>query len=388
VDNQIETEPAFDWWVRHVLKKQKRLIKKSVRRHIRQGYKFGIRIPRTVEEALAFDAENGNTLWHDAILKETGNVRIAFNVLEPGEEPPPGYKLIPLRMIFDIKMDFTHKARLVAGGHVTDPPLSITYSSVVSRETVRIIFVVAALNGLQITAADIGNAYLNAFTSEKVYVIMGPEFGQEAIRLAVIVRALYGLKSSGAAWHAYFAQSLTDLGFLSCKSDLDAWRRSATKTTGEYYYEYILVYVDDLLIVSEDPHSILEKLENDHKYRLKDVGTPKQFLGATIGQKHIDGVDYWFISAEDYLEKALAAIEERFGKLDTIFKYKVETPAPTNFHPEIDDSEFLDDDGTTLYQSYIGILRWAIELGRVDLAHFGATMAKFSVAPHPRIRLY
>jgi hypothetical protein len=115
VDNQIADEPAFDWWVRHVLKTQKRLIKKSVRRHISQGYKFGIRIPRTVEEALEFDKENGNTLWYDAIVKETGNVRIAFDVLEPGVEPPPGYKLIPLRMVFDIKMDFTHKARLVAG---------------------------------------------------------------------------------------------------------------------------------------------------------------------------------------------------------------------------------------------------------------------------------
>jgi hypothetical protein len=89
VDNQINDEPAFDWWVRHVLKKQKCLIKKSVCRHRRQGYKFGIWILRTVEEALAFDKENGNTLWYDAIIKETGNVWVAFNVLEPGEEPPP-----------------------------------------------------------------------------------------------------------------------------------------------------------------------------------------------------------------------------------------------------------------------------------------------------------
>jgi hypothetical protein len=58
----------------------------------------------------------------------------------------------------------------------------------------------------------------------------------------------------------------------------------------------------------------------------------------------------------------------------------MDTPAPTNF-PEIDNSLFLDYDGTTLYQSYIGIIRWAIELGRIDLAHFGSTMANFSMAP-------
>jgi Reverse transcriptase (RNA-dependent DNA polymerase) len=113
-------------------------------------------------------------------------------------------------------LDFTRKARLVAGGHVTDPPTSITYSSVVSRESVLIAFVIAALNDLDIMAAYIGNAYLNAFTSEKAYTITGPEFGDEAGRVAIIVRALYGLKSSGTALHAFLAQSLLDLGFHSC----------------------------------------------------------------------------------------------------------------------------------------------------------------------------
>jgi hypothetical protein len=93
--------------------------------------------------------------------------------------------------------------------------------------------------------ADIGNSYLNAYTSEKVYTITGSEFGEEEGRIAIIVRALYGLKSSGAAWHAFFAQSLTDLGFISCKSDPDVWRRRSIKSDNTPYYEYILVYVDD-----------------------------------------------------------------------------------------------------------------------------------------------
>ena len=67
-------------------------------------------------------------------------------------------------MIFDIKMDgkFTCKARLVAGGHKAAPPSSITYSSVVTRETVRLAFIISGLNDLDICACDIGNAYLNA----------------------------------------------------------------------------------------------------------------------------------------------------------------------------------------------------------------------------------
>ena len=74
-------------------------------------------------------------------------------------------------MVFDIKMDgkFTRKARFVAGGHTTDTPASITYSSVVSRDSVRIAFLIAALNDLDVWAADIGNAYLNADCREKIY---------------------------------------------------------------------------------------------------------------------------------------------------------------------------------------------------------------------------
>jgi Reverse transcriptase (RNA-dependent DNA polymerase) len=275
---------------------------------------------------------------------------------DKGATPAPGHKCIPCRVIFDIKMDFTRKARIVAGGHLTNPPTSITYSSVVSQEMVRIAFVLAALNDLDILAADIGNEYLNAFFAEKVYTVTGPKFGDEAGRIAVTVRALYGLKSSGAAWHAYFAQSLHDLGFLSCKSDPDMWRRPAIKADGTKYYEYVLVYVDDLLILSKHPNTILQSLADEHNYRLKDVGSPTPYLGALIGKKQFTDADLWFISAEAYLNKALDTIEEHFGKLDTLFKCKLNTPAPTNFHPEVDDSDFLDDVGTTLYQSYIGIL--------------------------------
>ena len=64
------------------------------------------------------------------------NVKIAFDIKEEGAKPPPGHKRIPLHMVFDVKMDFTRKARLVAGGHVTDATDNMTYSSVVSRESV------------------------------------------------------------------------------------------------------------------------------------------------------------------------------------------------------------------------------------------------------------
>ena len=123
---------------------------------------------------------------------------------------------------------------------------------------------------------DIGNAYLNAPASEKLYTYAGLEFGQEDHgKLLVITRALYGLKSSGAAYRAHFAQNLRDLGFTSCLADADVWRRESTKPNGEIYYEYLLTYVDDCLVLSVNPDLIINRLQTEFKYRMKDVEEPK-----------------------------------------------------------------------------------------------------------------
>ena len=84
-------------------------------------------------------------------------------------------------MIFDVKMgkNFRCKARFVAGGHTTETPTSLTYSSVVSRDSVRIILLIVALNGLQVMACDIQNAYLTVNCLEKIWTYAGPEFGSE-----------------------------------------------------------------------------------------------------------------------------------------------------------------------------------------------------------------
>ena len=93
--------------------------------------KFGAKVPLTVEEALALDKQNKNTLWHDAIEKEMNNSRISVEVLDKDAFVPVGYTEIMCHLVLDIKMDLTRKSRYVAGGHLTDPPSSMTYASVV-----------------------------------------------------------------------------------------------------------------------------------------------------------------------------------------------------------------------------------------------------------------
>ena len=100
--------------------------------------------------------------------------RVAFNILPDGEDPPLGYQFVRCHMVFDVKMeDFRRKARLVAGGHMTDAPL-FTYASVISRESVRIALLLAALNDLEVKAADIMNAYITAPVEEKIWTILVP----------------------------------------------------------------------------------------------------------------------------------------------------------------------------------------------------------------------
>jgi hypothetical protein len=231
-------------------------------RYARRTHKFGIQLPNSVDEALAIDRETNTTYWFDAIQKEMKNVQVAFKFLETNERIPVGYKWIKCHLIFDVKMDFTRKARFVAGGHMTDPPSTLTYSSVVSRDSVRIAFMLAALNDVDLLAADIGIAYLNALTRERVYKTAGPEFVAELQgQPVIIVRALYGLKSSGAAWRAHLAGTLKSLGFTSSLADPDVWYRAASKPDGFEYYEYVLAYVDDILVLShrnyEGPRRLL-----------------------------------------------------------------------------------------------------------------------------------
>ena len=125
-------------------------------------------------DAYLIDKKNGNTHWADAISKEMENAKIVFDILPDVQSAPQGYTRINCHMIFDIKIeDFRRKARLVAGGHMTETPKCQTYSSVVSHETVRIALTIATLNVLEVKAGDIMNAYLTAPITEKVWTVLG-----------------------------------------------------------------------------------------------------------------------------------------------------------------------------------------------------------------------
>jgi Reverse transcriptase (RNA-dependent DNA polymerase) len=148
------------------------------------------------------DQKYGNALWGDATALELDQIDEYLTFIDKGHHttasPPNGFKRIRVHLVFDIKHDGRHKARLVADGHLTDIPIDSVYSGVVSLRGFRLVLFLAELNDLQLWATDTGNAYLEAYTTEKVYIKAGPEFGEREGHILVISKALYGLHSSGA----------------------------------------------------------------------------------------------------------------------------------------------------------------------------------------------
>ena len=368
--NGLVDEPAFKWWVPYVLRKRDYIISKVTTRVRKKTHKYGIRVPSSVKEAYEIDKLNGNTFWANAISKEMTNVSIAFDILEEDENLPPGFTLATCHLIFDVKMDFTRKARFVMDGHKTPDPEGSTWAGVVSCESVRIALTYAALNDINICAADILNAYLQAASSEKHYIVCGLEFGLENVgKKAKIVRALYGGKTSGRDFRNHLRSCMDHLEFKSCEADPDVWRRPATKADGSEYYEYALLYVDDVLMISENAEEVLRK-EIGKYFTLKkgSIGMPDVYLGGKVSQVVMDnGARAYSFSSSQYVKAAVDNVEKYLAGKHMKLPCRANTPLSSNYRPEVDISEELSPEDAAYYQSLIGVLRWMVELGRVDL---------------------
>jgi hypothetical protein len=152
----LEDAPVFFWWAPHVLKKRSRIIAAATKRYHKRTHKFGVEVPKRWDDCVRLDKENENTLWQDAVRKEMKNVRTAFQILNDADVIPPTYQEIICHMIFDVKMEeFRCKACFATGGHTTDTPHAMMYTSVVSHESVRIALTLAALNDVNVKMATL-----------------------------------------------------------------------------------------------------------------------------------------------------------------------------------------------------------------------------------------
>ena len=362
----LDDEPAFAWWVPYALRKRDAIVS-ALKTRVRQSkHKYGIEIPTSVEHAKKLDMNEGNDFWMKALAKEMFNVGVVFEILEQGQKAPHGWHLVTGHLVWDVKMDFTRKARWVLDGHKTPDPDGSTFAGVVSRESVWIAFTYASLNGLGVFAADIRNAYLQAPSSRKDYIICGPEFGIENIsKVALIHRALYGGKTAGKDFRNHLRSCMSHIGFKSCPADPDVRMRPAEKADGAPYYEYVLLYVDDTLVVSENAERILtEEIARYFELKEESVGHPTLYLGGRVRKVTMEnGVEAWAFSASQYIQSAVRNVEEYLKKRGDgrwSLPTKSETPIRSTYRPELDVSPELDAEDASYYQSLIGVLRWIV----------------------------
>ena len=249
-------------------------------------YQHGFQVPKDYNDAIRLDKENSNTHWQDAmdleltqiheykVFKDTGKAQFHNGKVVT----PDGFQKIRVHFVYAVKHDGRLKARLVADGHLTKEPVESIYSGVVSLRSFRMVVFLSQLNDLEIWGADVGNAYLEAYTDEKLCIIAGPEFKELQGHLLIMIKALYGTRSGGARWHDRLFDILQELKFKPSKADPDVWMRPEP---GGTCYEYIAVYVDDLAIAAKDPQAFCHELKKRYNLKLKGVGPLEYHLGCT-----------------------------------------------------------------------------------------------------------
>ncbi len=267
-------------------------------------------------------------------------------------------------------MDFSRKARWVKDGHETPDSLTSSFVGVVSPDSIHISLTHAALLGLPVLGADIRNAYLHAPSSEKHFIVCGLEFGIENEgRVSLISRTLYCMKVAGLNFWHHLQDCMGHLGFTSSHADPDVWFRLSKQATGEDYYEYVLLYVDDVLVISECADKVLLNETGQHfVLREESIGPPSTYLGGKLREITLEnGIKAWAFGSCQYVQSNVKNVEEHLEKTGEKLPYKAPTPLSSNYHPEIDLSPELGEIKASHFHSLIGVLRWIVEVGRVDL---------------------
>ena len=124
-----------------------------------------------------------------------------------------------------------------------------------------------------------------------------------------MVRALYGLKSACAAFRAYMSDKLDDLGFKSLVADPDVWMRSLVKPDEEEYYEYILMYTDDILEISMQPRYVIKDIKQRFKFKNDKVKEPSSYLSTHLQKKVINGWDCWTVTSLDFVKAYIGTVK-------------------------------------------------------------------------------
>jgi len=157
--------------------------------------------------------------------------------------------------------------------------------------------------------------------------------------------------------------------------------RPAVKPDKEEYYEYILVYVDDIISVLHAPMNIMNEIKTRFKFKNDKCAEPEIYLGARLQKRPVGNKFCWTMTSVDYINAGIKNLEEVLKKRRWRMPKKAFTPMTSGYVPELDMSNELDANDTQFSQELVGMLRWATELGRIDIFHEVSVLSQYQASP-------
>jgi len=164
--------------------------------------------------------------------------------------------------------------------------------------------------------------------------------------------------------------------------------RKAKKPCGFLYWEYLLAYVDDILVLSHAPQSVIDSLSQHVTFKPGSVEPPKNYLGADVfkitihdGSPSEPAKQVWAMSATEYVKRSIQEVERELALQDAYLPKRFETPLSSGYRPELDFSPKLEGSQVNYFQGLVGVLRWIIELGRIDLIVPVSLLSCFVASP-------
>jgi len=334
--------------------------------------------PLTLHEALAGQER---AEWQKGAEKEVNAMRDMGVWDREPVELPPGKRAVGVKYVFRRKTDqdgnvVQHKVRLVAKGFTQVPgeDFGQVFAPVGKFTTGRVLLALAAVKGWHVHQEDVDHAFLNGVLNEEVYVCQPEGFDDGTGRVYRLRKALYGLKQAPRVWNEEIGTTLVAAGFTRSVCDEALY----VKFDGNDPV-FVLVYVDDLLLVSPRMDMIGKvKASLAAKYQMKDLGEVSMYLGVQVRRSLEEG---WLEIGQ---EKYIRGLRERFGSLLTK-QYKVHTPMDVSELRRIRSGIWSEKDSepaeVKVYQSIIGSLMFAACTTRPDMSFTVNTLAQSSVAP-------
>ena len=323
--------------------------------------------PKTFKEAMA---SRDSAFWKDAIQDEMDS--IMSNHTWELVDLPHGSKPIGCKWVFKRKYNSdgtlnTYKARLVAKGFRQKEGIDYfdTYAPVARITTIRVLFALASLHNLYVHQMDVKTAFLNGDLDEEIYMEQPEGFvlTRNEHKVCKLVKSLYGLKQAPKQWHEKFDTVILSNGFVINGSDKCLYTK-----VYEDIVIYVCLYVDDMLIISNEMKGILEtKRFLSSTFKMKDLGQVDTILGIKVKQNS-GGYE---LCQSHYAEKVL----DKFKYL----KFKeVNTPFDPSLKLEKNSGRAV---AQLEYASAIGCLMYLMQCTRPDVAFAVSKLSRFTSNP-------